>query len=82
MCTCNIYVQCFTACISTHSEIKDKSGIADVSAIVPWYPRLILTIFIADLFHTIAEASSIVFDLRPQFFGNLRRQFGILTLPD
>ena len=63
-------------------NFKVKVELLTWSAIFPWYPRLILTIFIADLFHTIAEASSIVFDLRRQFFGNLRRQFGILTLPD
>ena len=29
-------------------------------------------IFIADVFHTIAEASSIIFDLRRQFFADAK----------
>ena len=36
------------------------------------YPRLTPTIFIADVFHTIAEASSIIFHLRQQFFADAK----------
>ena len=33
------------------------------------YPRLTLRIFIANMFHTIAEAGLVIFDLCWQFFG-------------
>ena len=36
------------------------------------YPRLTLGIFIADLFHTIAKASSIIISLHGQFFANTK----------
>ena len=34
------------------------------------YPRLMLTIFTADVFHTIAEANSFIFDLNRQFYAD------------
>ena len=42
------------------------------SAILPSYPRLRSAIFIAHVFHTIADASSIIFDLRRQFFADAK----------
>ena len=40
-----------------------------LSAILPSYHNLRLAIFIAGVFHTIAEASSIIFNLRRQLFA-------------
>ena len=39
-----------------------------LSAILPSYHNLRLAIFIADVFHTTAEESSIIFNLRRQLF--------------
>ena len=36
------------------------------------YPTLTPEIFIADMFHTIADVSSIIFDLFLQFFANTK----------
>ena len=42
------------------------------SAILPSYPRLTSAIFIADVFRTIAMASSIIFYLRREFFADAK----------
>ena len=39
-------------------------------AILPLCPTLRLAIFLADVFHEVPEASSIIFDLRGQFFAD------------
>ena len=45
------------------TNFRTKVELPTWSAILPSYPRLRPTIFIADVFHTIADASSIIFDL-------------------
>ena len=39
---------------------------------LPSYPRLMLGIFITNIFHTIAEVTSIIFDLCRQFFADAK----------
>ena len=39
-------------------------------AILPLCPMFRLAIFLADVFHKVPEASSIIFDLRGQFFAD------------
>ena len=40
--------------------------------ILPLYLGLTLSIFIADVFHTVVKASSIIFNLHPQVFADIK----------
>ena len=44
----------------------------DLLPLLPLYPKLTLEIFIGDMFNTIADVSSIIFDLRLHFFANAK----------
>ena len=44
----------------------------ELPPILSSYSRLTSGIFIADVFHTTTDASSIIFDLRRQFFTNAK----------
>ena len=49
-----------------------KVELPTLSNILLSYPTLTPTIFIANMFHTIAEASSIIFNLHRQFFADTK----------
>ena len=49
-----------------------KVELPALSTILPLHPRLTPTIFISNMFHTIAEASSIFFNLHQQFFADTK----------
>ena len=55
--------------LDTKTPAKQFNTKVELPPILPSYPRLKLEIFIADMFHTVAGASSIIFDLRRQFFA-------------
>ena len=54
------------------TNFRTKVELPIWSAILPSYPRLRSTIFIADVFHTIADTTSIIFDLCRQFFADAK----------
>ena len=58
--------------MNTENPLTNFKTKVELLPILPWYPRLTLEIFIADVFHTIAKASSIIFDLRRQFFAEVK----------
>ena len=56
---------------SAHFTIPLKTKV-ELPPILPSYPRLTSRIFIANMFHTIAEASSVIFALCQQFFTDTK----------
>ena len=54
------------------TNLKTMVELPTWSAILPLHPRLRLAIFIADVFHTAANASSVIFNLCQQFFANAK----------
>ena len=58
--------------MNTENPLTNFKTKVELPPILPWYARLTLEIFIADVFHTIAKASSIIFDLRRQKIADVK----------